>query len=633
VSEVGNPTVLATWAVIAAVLPMAFVGGLMGPYMRPIPVGASAAMLFSLVVAFTVTPWAALRVLRRHLPGDAAASGHDDDHAPTDFFTRLYHRIMDPMIARARWRWTFLAIVAGLLLAAMGLVGLGIVQVKMLPFDNKSEFQVILDMPEGTTLEETTRVARELAAALRPEPEVRDYQIYAGTASPFNFNGLVRHYFQRRGANVADLQVNLRPKHERSAQSHDIAVRVRPRLAAIAAKHGAAIALAEVPPGPPVLQTLVAEIYGPTEDTRLALAGRVKQIFENTKGVVDVDWYVEEQQPTVQLRVDRTKAALHGISVDTIARTIRTAVTGARVDLLHQPLDREDVDIRLELPRALRSRPEDLLALQLRSDHDDIIRAGERPLIPLGELVTLERTVGERNLYRKNLRPVVYVTGDVAGAVASPAYALFAMNRELAKLDGRDFGGTQPAVTLYNASQPDSELEPAIKWDGEWHVTLEVFRDLGLAFAAVCILIYMLMVGWFKSYVTPFIIMVVIPLSLIGILPAHALMGAFFTATSMIGFMAGAGIVVRNSIILVDFIELRRSHGLPLAEAVVEAGAVRFRPMLLTALAVIVGASVILADPIFQGLALSLMAGEVASLLISRFAVPVLYFMINQRKA
>ena len=632
VSEVGNPTVLATWAVIAAVLPMAFVGGLMGPYMRPIPVGASAAMLFSLVVAFTVTPWAALRVLRRHLPGNTVAPGHDDDHAPTDFFTRLYHRIMDPMIARARWRWTFLAIVAALLLAAMGLVGLGIVQVKMLPFDNKSEFQVILDMPEGTTLEETTRVARELADALRPEPEVRDYQIYAGTASPFNFNGLVRHYFQRRGANVADLQVNLRPKHERSAQSHDIAVRVRPRLAAIAAKHGGAIALAEVPPGPPVLQTLVAEIYGPTEDTRLALAARVKQIFAGTRGVVDVDWYVEEQQPTVHLRVDRTKAALHGISVDTIARTIRTAVTGARVDLLHQPLDREDVDIQLELPRALRSRPEDLLALQLRSDHDDIIRAGERPLIPLGELVTLERTAGERNLYRKNLRPVVYVTGDVAGAVASPAYALFAMNRELAKLDGRDFGGTRPAVALYNASQPDSELEPAIKWDGEWHVTLEVFRDLGLAFAAVCILIYMLMVGWFKSYVTPFIIMVVIPLSLIGILPAHALMGAFFTATSMIGFMAGAGIVVRNSIILVDFIELRRSHGLPLAEAVVEAGAVRFRPMLLTALAVIVGASVILADPIFQGLALSLMAGEVASLLISRFAVPVLYFMINQRK-
>ncbi len=633
VSEVGNPTVLATWAVIAAVLPMAFVGGLMGPYMRPIPIGASAAMLFSLLVAFTVTPWAALRVLRRHFaaPADGTAPA-PAEMAPDDFFTRLYHRVMDPLVARARWRWAFLGGVAALLLGAVSLVLLGFVQVKMLPFDNKSEFQVIIDMPEGSTLEETTRVARELAAAVRTEPEVRDYQIYAGTAAPFNFNGLVRHYFQRRGANVADLQVNLRPKEERSAQSHDIALRVRPRLAAIAARHGAAIAVAEVPPGPPVLQTLVAEIYGPTGETRLALATRVKQIFLQTKGVVDVDWYVEEPQATVHLAVDRTKAALHGISVDTIARTIRTAVSGVRVDLLHQPLDREDVDLILELPRDRRNRPEDLLALQVRSDRGASLPAGARPLIPLGELVTLEHHLGERNLYRKNLRPVVYVTGDVAGAIASPAYALFAMNRELAKLDGREFGGTAPAITLYHSSQPDSELEPAIKWDGEWHVTLEVFRDLGLAFAAVCILIYMLVVGWFRSYRTPFVIMVVIPLSLIGILPAHALFGAFFTATSMIGFMAGAGIIVRNSIILVDFIELRRAQGLPLAEAVVEAGAVRFRPMLLTALAVVVGASVILADPIFQGLAISLMFGEIASLLISRFAVPVLYFMINQPK-
>jgi multidrug efflux pump subunit AcrB len=632
VSEVGNPTVLATWAVIAAVLPMAFVGGLMGPYMRPIPIGASAAMLFSLVVAFTVTPWAAVRVLGRHLPKLSPGHAADlHDRAPDDFFTRLYHRVMDPMIARARWRWAFLGGVALLLLGALALVPAGLVKVKMLPFDNKSEFQVILDTPEGTTLEETTRIARELAAALRTEPEVRDYQIYAGTASPFNFNGLVRHYFMRRGANVADLQVNLRPKHDRSAQSHDIAERVRPRLAAIAAKYGATLAVAEVPPGPPVLQTLVAEIYGPTAESRLALAARVKEIFTRTKGVVDVDWYVEELQPTAHLRVDRTKAALHGISVATISRTLRTALSGTKVDLLHQPLDREDVDLIVELPRALRSRPEDLLALQLRSDHDDIIRAGQRPLVPLGELVTLERTNGERNLYRKNLRPVVYVTGDVAGDVASPAYALIAMNRALAGLDGRDFGGTQARVELFHLNQPASDLEPAIKWDGEWHVTLEVFRDLGLAFAAVCILIYMLMVGWFKSYLTPFLIMVVIPLSLIGILPAHAAMGAFFTATSMIGFMAGAGIVVRNSIILVDFIELRRAQGLPLAAAVVEAGAVRFRPMLLTALAVIVGASVILADPIFQGLALSLMAGEIASLLISRFAVPILYFMMALR--
>lgn len=632
VSEVGNPTILATWAVIAAVLPMAFVGGLMGPYMRPIPIGASAAMLFSLVVAFTVTPWAALRVLGRHAKATPLVAGPaDDHHAPDSFFTRLYHRVMDPMIARARWRWAFLSVVAMALAAAVALVPLGVVKVKMLPFDNKSEFQVILDMPEGSTLEQTARVARELGESLRDEPEVRDYQIYAGTAAPFNFNGLVRHYFQRRGPHVADLQVNLLPKHERAAQSHDVAERLRPRLTAIAKRHGGALAVAEVPPGPPVLQTLVAEIYGPTEGARLALARQVKDIFTSTEGVVDVDWYVEERQPTTHLRIDRTKAALHGISADSIARTVETAVRGAKVGLLHRPAEREDIDIVLEVPRSARSRPEDLLSLHVAPDLSDASQVGQRPLVPLSELVALVPVDGERNLYRKNLHPVVYVTGDVAGAVASPAYALFSMNRKLAELDGRDFGGTAHKIPLHHLSGPDSDLSPAIKWDGEWHVTLEVFRDLGLAFAAVCLLIYMLMVGWFKSYVTPFLIMVVIPLSLIGILPAHALMGAFFTATSMIGFMAGAGVVVRNSIILVDFIELRRAQGLPLAEAVVEAGAVRFRPMLLTALAVIIGSSVILADPIFQGLALALLAGEVASLLISRFAVPVLYYMLAKR--
>ncbi len=635
VREVGNPTVLATWAVIAAVLPMAFVGGLMGPYMRPIPIGASAAMLFSLLVAFTVTPWAAVRVLRRRFSKGQPAHGTsvDDDHAPNDLFTRLYHRVIDPMIAYARWRWLFLGFIGVLLLAAASLVPLGFVQVKMLPFDNKSEFQVIIDMPEGTTLEQTARVAKEMAAAIRSEPEVSDYQIYAGTAAPFNFNGLVRHYFQRRGANVADIQVNLLPKDERSDQSHDIAVRVRPRLAAIAEKHGAAFALAEVPPGPPVLQTLVAEIYGPTENDRLALATAVKRIFQETEGVVDVDWYVEDLQPTASFRIDRLKAAQLNVSVASIARALRTATGGATVDLLHRPLEREDVELRLELPRARKGRAEDLLSLQIVPDNQGMLPPGQRTTVPLSELVTIERTLGERNLYRKNLRPVVYVTGDVAGAVASPAYALFEMNRSIAQLDGLKFGGTQSDISLYHLHQPDSGLEPSIKWDGEWHVTLEVFRDLGLAFAAVCILIYMLMVGWFKSYMTPLLIMVVIPFSLIGILPAHALMGAFFTATSMIGFMAGAGIIVRNSIILVDFIELRRSHGLPLAEAVVEAGAIRFRPMLLTALAVVVGASVILADPIFQGLALSLVAGEIASLLISRFAVPVLYYMMESRRA
>jgi multidrug efflux pump subunit AcrB len=627
VEEVGNPTIVATWAVIAAVLPMAFVGGLMGPYMRPIPIGASAAMLFSLAVAFVITPWAAVRVLGRHIE-KLSLVNDSTEQAPRDWFTRFYHWVMEPLIARPRVRWIFLGAVALLMLGAFALVPLGRVQVKMLPFDNKSEFQLILNLPEGTTLEQSAAVAHELAVAVRSEPEVRDYQIYAGTAAPFNFNGLVRHYFQRRGPNVADVQVNLLPKDERRAQSHDIAVRVRPRLAAIAAKHGARLAVAEVPPGPPVLQTLVAEIYGPTEETRLALATRMRDLFQATPGVVDIDWYVEEEQATAQLVVDKARAALHGISADAVARAVQTAVSGTTVGLLHAPAEREDVPLVVRLPLAARARPEDLLSLNLRSDRDPTA-----PLVPLRELVAVETTKGERNLYRKNLHPVIYVTGDVAGTFESPVPAILALNQAIAKIDAREFGGADAKLEVFNLNLPATDLAPAMKWDGEWHVTLEVFRDMGLAFAAVCILIYMLMVGWFKSYVTPFVIMAVIPLSLIGILPAHWLLGAFFTATSMIGFMAGAGIIVRNAIILVDFIELRRREGRPLAEAVVEAGAVRFRPMLLTALAVIVGASAILGDPIFQGLALSLMAGEGASLLISRFAVPVLYFMVNRRSA
>ncbi|MBI2518102.1 MAG: efflux RND transporter permease subunit [Opitutae bacterium] len=630
VDEVGNPTILATWAVIAAVLPMAFVSGLMGPYMRPIPIGSSAAMLFSLLVAFAVTPWAALKILRGHRPHAEHAAEFVDAPAdeaeatPDTAFTRLYKRFMQPLLDHRGWRWGFLAVVAALTVVALGLVGLGAVKVKMLPFDNKSEFQVILNLPEGATLEQTARVAREMAAALRTEPEVRDYQVYAGTASPFNFNGLVRHYFMRRGSNVADLQVNLLPKHERSAQSHDIAKRIRPRLAAIAARYDAAVAVAEVPPGPPVLQTLVAEIYGPTEEARLKLAARVREIFHSTAGVVDTDWYVEEKQPKTILRVDKAKAALHGITEAAIARTVQMGVQGYPVTLLHAPAEREDVNVVLELPRALRARPDDLLALPVRSEMNPAA-----PLVPLRELVTVETTRGERNIYHKNLQNVTYVTADVAGVVESPVYAIFQMNRELAKLDGREFGGTRPEVKIHNSTMPFDDREPAMKWDGEWQVTLEVFRDLGLAFGAVLILIYMLMVGWFKNYSTPLIVMTVIPFSLVGILPAHAAMGAFFTATSMIGFMAGAGIVVRNSIILVDFIELRLGHGRSLRDACVESGAVRFRPMMLTALAVVVGGLVILADPIFQGLAISLLFGAIASLIISPLAVPLIYYMTH----
>ncbi len=634
VDEVGNPTVLATWAVIAAILPMAFVGGLMGPYMRPIPIGSTAAMLFSLAIAFTITPWAAVRVLRRRFtagknqPESASHGDHDSHGGEADWSTRLYHRVMDPLLDHMGWRWAFLGTIVALLAGSVTLVLFGAVKIKMLPFDNKSEFQVVIDTPEGTTLEQTTAIAQEMAAAIAEHPEVRDYQIYSGTASPFNFNGLVRHYFMRRGPNVADIQVNLVGKGERADQSHAIAKRIRLDVAPIAQKHGAVVVVAEVPPGPPVLQSIVAEVYGPSEEQRLALATTVRDIMADTIGIVDLDWYVEAPQPKLTYVVDKEKAALHGISTASIARTLSMAVRGQPVDLLHQPHEREDVDIILELPASARTTPEELLALRVRSDLDPT-----GPLVALSELVTVTPEVRERSRYRKNLKSVTYVTADVAGAVESPAYALFGLHLKLLDLDARDYGATDEDLDIYHLNEPTDDTQPALKWDGEWHITLEVFRDLGIAFAAVLILIAMLMVGWFRSYVTPLVVMAAIPFSLIGILPAHWAMGAFFTATSMIGFMAGAGIVVRNSIILVDFIELRRAEGLALRDAVVEAGAVRFRPMLLTALAVVVGASVILADPIFQGLAISLMFGEIASLLISRMAVPVLYFMANRNAA
>ena len=643
VNEVGNPTILATFAVIAAVLPMAFVGGLMGPYMRPIPIGASAAMFWSLLIAFIVTPWASIRILKWgkkyrppadqiEEPTPSSVSHASDDEE--DAFTRLYRRVMAPLIHHAGWRWTFLLGITLLLLASFATVGLGWVKVKMLPFDNKSEFQIILNMPEGASLEQTAAVAREMAASIRDEPEVTNWQIYAGVASPFNFSGLVRHYFMRRGANIADIQVNLVSKHERPAQSHDIAKRIRPRIAAIAERYQARVAIAEVPPGPPVLQTLVAEIYGPNEESRLKLAGKVKEIFKQTPGVVDVDWYHEADQQKDRFVIDKEKAALHGISAATISQTLKIAVDGETVDLLHQPAEKEDVGIRLEIPRSSKTTTDELLALRVRSgDANALPEPGgsAAPLVPLRELVKIEHGIVEKSLYHKNLMPVTYVIGDVAGIVESPVYAILGMNKALKALDTREFGGSGAELKIHNATMPFSDAEPSMKWDGEWHITIEVFRDLGSAFAACLILIYVLMVGWFRSFITPAIVMIAIPFSLIGILPAHGLMGAFFSATSMIGFMAGGGIVVRNSIILVDFIELRLREGMALSEAVIDAGAVRFRPMLLTAMAVIVGAAVILADPIFQGLAIALMAGEVASLLISRMAVPILYYAFNRR--
>jgi multidrug efflux pump subunit AcrB len=611
VAEVGNPTILATFAVIAAILPMAFVSGLMGPYMRPIPVGASAAMVFSLLVAFIVTPWASLRLLRPH-------SKHNPDERE-GWTTRVYRRVMGKLIHHPRWRFGFLSLVALLLLVSLGLVFLKFVRVKMLPFDNKSEFQVIVDMPEGTTLEQTAAVTRELADSVRTIPEVTDYQMYVGTASPYNFNGLVRHYFLRRGPNVADIQVNLVSKGERKAQSHEIAKRVRPAIQQIAGKYNARVKVSEVPPGPPVLQTLVAEVYGPDYNRQIEVARQIREIFDHTSGVVDVDSYIEDQQTRYEFVINKEKAALNGISADQISTTLHIAVEGANVGLAHQPQEKEDVPIVLRLSLADRSSIDALKGIKL------IGQGGS--LVPLGELVNVREGVSEQSIYHKNLMPVVYVTGDVAGAEESPVYAILKLNQAIERLKLPE----GYSLDRYVARQPFIADKLAMKWDGEWHITYEVFRDLGLAFAAVLILIYILVVGWFQSFKTPFTIMAAIPFSLVGILPAHAVMGAFFTATSMIGFIAGAGIVVRNSIILVDFVQLRLNQGLSLADAVVDAGAVRFRPMMLTAAAVIVGSAVILFDPIFQGLAISLMAGEVASLFLSRMTVPVLFYLSERR--
>ena len=610
VDEVGNPTILATLAVIAAILPMAFVGGLMGPYMRPIPVGASAAMVFSLVVAFVVTPWAAVRLLHR-------PQAHEDE--PEDRLTARYRRVMRGLLARPAARTGFLGVVAVLLVGAVALVPLGLVTVKMLPFDNKSELQVVVHMPEDTPLETTAGVASALADESLRDEAVTSVQSYTGAASPYTFNGLVRHYFLRRDANLADLQLMLVDKDARREQSHAIAKRIRTRLDPLAARLGARLQVVEVPPGPPVLQTIVAEVYGPDASRRLELARTVRSTFERTPGVVDVDWYVESRQPKMRLEVDGEKAAAAGLSAAQIASVVSMAGAGAPAGLLHDPRAREDVPIVLRLPRDQRGSLDAVRSLRL----------GGRDPVAIGELTRASASDEEPSVYHKNLLPVTYVTADVAGQIESPVYAILQMNRALEAMRVPEGYGLE----IFNTRQPFDSSKYAMKWDGEWHITYEVFRDLGIAFAAVLVLIYILVVGWFESFVTPLTIMLAIPFSLIGILPAHALLGAFFTATSMIGFIAGAGIVVRNSIILVDFVELRVRDGMSIEDAVVDAGAVRFRPMALTAAAVIVGSAVILFDPIFQGLAISLMAGEVASLLLSRMTVPITYYLTHRRGA
>ncbi len=619
VDEVGNPTILATFTVIAAILPMAFVRGLMGPYMRPIPVGASVAMLASLGVAFMVTPYLAFRLLRGHVAAAGAAHGHGAPGAGgfNARFARGYAALMRRLMDDGRRRHLFYLGTLGLLAASMALLALRLVQVKMLPFDNKSEFQVILDLPEGTTLETSAALAAEVAGYLRSVPEVRSTEVYAGTAAPFNFNGLVRHYFMRQGPNVADVQVNLVPKGERRRQSHAIAVAVRPAIDSIARRYAASAKVAEIPPGPPVLSTLVAEVYAGSDSARLEAARRVKEVFEATPGVVDVDWTIEAPQHRLRFRVDRVRVAQAGASVEQVVQAVYLAERGMTAGLASRPGSPDTVAIVPRLPLAARSSVEGLLGLPVATP------AGP---LPLARFVTVDSAVREPSRVRKDLRPVIYVTGDVAGTIESPVYAILAMNRALDTI--RVQGA---AIRRYNAEAPERLDETALKWDGEWQVTIEVFRDLGLAFAVVLVLIYVLVVGWFQSFTVPLVIMAPIPLTLVGILPGHALTGAFFTATSMIGMIALAGIIVRNSILLVDFIQLAEARGTGLAEAVIEAGTVRFRPIALTALAVVAGGLVMVLDPIFQGLAVALMSGAIVATGLTMVVVPLLYWELRRR--
>ncbi len=613
VDEIGNPTVLATFAVIASILPMGFVGGLMGPYMRPIPVGASMAMLFSMLIAFIVTPYFAFRFMK-------GESHHGSSAEPEDSkMTAFYRRWMGRLIHEKKLRFGFLTTVVVLLLLSCSLVYFKAVTVKMLPFDNKNELQVIIDAPDGTPLEQTARMTREMGDALRTVPEVTDFQIYIGTSAPFNFNSLVRHYYLRKGAGLADIQVNLLPKDERKDQSHAIAKRIRPLVKTIADKYGARVKVAEIPPGPPVLATLVAEVYGPDDVSRAGIAAKVKAILTKTVGVVDVDWYREDDQAKLTFAVDQEKAALSGIAVDDVARTLRIALDGDNAGLLHLPKEKEPVSIIVRLPAGQRSSAAALSSISV---------PGPKGNVPLSQLVRIGSGTEVKTLYRKNLKNVVYVTADVAGEIEAPVYAILKMQKEIDSIPTPD----GKKIEVLASRQPWSEEYIGMKWDGEWHITFEVFRDLGIAFGAVMVLIYILVVAWFKDFTTPLVIMAPIPLTLIGILPGHAAFGAFFTATSMIGFIALAGIIVRNSIILIDFAEMKRREGMALDEAIIEAGAVRFRPMLLTGAAVVVGSFVIVFDPIFQGLAIAMMCGEIASTTLSRVTIPILYYLVQSWK-
>ncbi|MGV3569350.1 MAG: efflux RND transporter permease subunit [Ramlibacter sp.] len=616
VDEVGSPTILATLTVIAALLPMAFVSGLMGPYMSPIPINASMGMLLSLAIAFVVTPWLA-RLWMKHAPHQPGGG------AMAQRLSALSERVFRPLLAEpggARRRKLLGLAVAALIAVSLALPAAGLVVLKMLPFDNKSEFQVVVDLPAGTPVEKTAAVLRELGAWLSRQPEVASYQAYAGTAAPINFNGLVRQYYLRAGGEQGDLQVNLVDKAHRDAQSHAIATRVRPALQEIGRRHGANVKVVEVPPGPPVLAPIVAEVYGPDAEGRRELAGRIRAVFERTPGVVDVDDSSIAAAPRKLLLVDRRKAAMLGVPQQAIVATLRAGLAGEEAAYLHDESKYPAAAV-LQLPAERQGEIEALLQLAVRGS------AGQ--LVPIRELVTVSDTRREQPAYQKDLLPVNYVVADAAGEVDSPLYAVFKMRDELLALPTPNGG---PLREFFIRQPEDTYRDYALKWDGEWQITYETFRDMGAAYAVGLVLIYLLVVAQFGSYLVPLIIMAPIPLTIIGVMPGHALLGAQFTATSMIGMIALAGIIVRNSILLVDFIRLQVSEGVPLDEAVIRSAAARAQPILLTGLAAMLGAFFILDDPIFNGLAISLIFGIFVSTLLTLVVIPLLFHAAARRR-
>ena len=618
VDEVGNPTILATFTVIAALLPMAFVSGLMGPYMSPIPINASFAMFFSLVVAFVITPWLAYLLLKRSKASHA--EGHHGEAEEEGWTFRFYRWFLTPFFESRGKRWGMFLVVLLLMGGAMSLAYFKAVTLKMLPFDNKSEFQVVVDMPEGTALEKTAQATQALGQYLSEVPEVTDYQEYVGTHSPINFNGLVRQYYLRSGDHMADIQVNLEHKEHRERSSHEIALAVRDDLHEIGDKYNANVKVVEVPPGPPVMAPLVAEVYGPSYEGQLDVAKQVAERFKEVDTVTDVDTTVEAPAKKTRLVVDKEKAARAGVSERRIVQAIHMALQGADISALHRQSEKYPLLIRAELPEGKKARIEQLLEMRVQS------RDGT--LVPLSELVNPVETRRDQTIYHKNLKPVVYVMGDKERPNDSPLYGLYYIWKSLFE-EPVDQGYTLPQ---YFTQQPGQEYQYAIKWDGESQVTYETFRDMGAAYAVGLVLIYLLVVGQFRSYLTPIIIMAPIPLTVVGVMPGHALFGAHFTATSMIGMIALGGIIVRNSILLVDFINAETAQGVEFKEAVIRSGAVRLRPIVLTAAAAMVGAFVILFDPIFQGLAISLLFGIAAATLLTLVVIPVMYYAFMRKR-